>query len=87
MLNEFANAEPNQIKPIGKINHLDMDETHALLIRKGSEYSVFCYDVETDEIILVKTSKETDLYESVFLYIVSWLHGCPKNYSLEFHGQ
>ena len=48
-----------------------MDETRELFIRQGSQYSVFCYDVETDEIILLKTLKETDLNECVFVYIVS----------------
>lgn len=70
---EFDFVEPNQIKPNGETSYLGMDETRELLMKNGSEYSVFCYDVETDEIILVKTSKETDLYECAFIYVVSWL--------------
>lgn len=72
---DFELAHPNQIKSNGDTNHLDVNETRALLVRNGSEYSVFCYDVETDEIILVKTSKEIDLYKCAFLYTVNELQG------------
>ncbi len=70
---EFALAQPNQIKPNGETSYLGTDETRELLMKNGSEYSVFCYDVEKDEIILVKTSKETDIYKCAFIYVVSWL--------------
>lgn len=68
---EFVYAESNHIKIIGDAKNLDLDQTKNLLMEKGLDYSVFCFDYKTDEIILIKTNKETDLYQSPFIYVVS----------------
>ncbi|CAF0907927.1 unnamed protein product [Rotaria sordida] len=57
-----------------------MDNTRELLMKKGSEYSVFCYDIERDEIILVKTSNETDLYECACMYVAQRINAIEALY-------